>query len=67
MLTPFREIKLVHAVQQPLAAPTLQGETFVPKGLASKSAGNTFALLDGAISLHAKSTGKIDLIRFEAR
>jgi hypothetical protein len=62
MLTPYREVTLVHAVQQPLAAPTLQGVTFAPGGRATREEGDTYALLEGSIGLHAKSTGKIDLI-----
>lgn len=56
MLTPFREISLVHAVIQPLALPAVQ--TLLPKKL---NVGHTFAALEGEVAIHAKSTGKIDL------
>jgi len=56
MVTPFREISLVHAVIQPLAPPAV--ETLLPKKV---KVGDTFAALEGKVSIHAKSTGKIDL------
>jgi hypothetical protein len=55
MFTPFRDVTFVHAVQQPLQAPT--PETFE----VARSLGNTFANLKGDVSLHIPSTAKVDL------
>ena len=55
MFTPFRDVTFVHAVQQPLQAPT--PETFE----VARSLGNTFANLSGALTLHIPSTAKLDL------
>ena len=55
MLTPAKELTLVHAVQQPVVAP----------GIASFNAirfpGNTFAYVDAAVRVHGKSTGQLEL------
>jgi hypothetical protein len=56
MLTPFRELTLVHAVLQPLARPAVLG--LQPR----KTLGATFAAVDGRAFVHAASTGKIDLL-----
>jgi hypothetical protein len=65
-LTPFRELTLMHAVQQPLKEPTFfdaVGQGSVPHlTLVDRSIGDTFADLKGEIFFHANSTGKIDLI-----
>ncbi|WP_219835384.1 hypothetical protein [Paenibacillus sp. R14(2021)] len=55
MFTPYRDITLVHAVQQPLAAPE-------PKLTANRSQGETVAWLQGEIYLHAPSTAKLDIV-----
>ncbi|WP_036621686.1 tetratricopeptide repeat protein [Paenibacillus alvei] len=55
MFTPYREITLVHAVQQPLHVPELQ------RLQADRSQDSTFAYLQGAISVHAPSTAKLDI------
>ena len=55
-LTPFREITLVHACQQPTLDPDIT--TFT----ATRTPGDTGAALSGTISLDAASTAKIDLI-----
>ena len=55
MLSPFRTLVLVHAVQQPLAPPrfvTLKAE---------KILGKTFATLQDHVAVHGKSTSKIDV------
>jgi hypothetical protein len=56
MLTPFRELTLVHAVLQPLAPPEVKD--LDPK----KTLGATFAAVEGRVAVHAASTGKIDLV-----
>lgn len=56
MFTPYRELTLVHAVQQPLLSPE-------PQSLkVDRSHGSTLAYLQGAIRLHAPSTAKLDLM-----
>jgi hypothetical protein len=55
-LTPFREITLVHASQQPTLDPAIDSLT------ASRQPGDTGASLSGRISLDAGSTGKVDLV-----
>lgn len=54
MITPYREITLVHAVQNPLAAPRLQGAS------ALRNPGETFCALKGLLHVHGKSTDKVD-------
>lgn len=54
MLTPFRDLTLVHAVQKPLEAPRLQGAS------AWKKPGETFYNLKGILHVHGKSTDKVD-------
>lgn len=57
MLTPYREIVLVHAVQRPVEAPT------VPTLRAAKQAfGQTFATVDCAFGVHRRSTSKVELL-----
>ncbi|MEF3116717.1 hypothetical protein [Streptomyces chrestomyceticus] len=55
MITPWTELTLVHAVEKPLAPPSLAGLRF------DRTAGETFALVSGTLTLHARSTGRIDL------
>lgn len=57
MLTPFRDLTLVHAVQQPLLIPDISKLTV------TRQIGSTAAVLHDAVAIHAKSTGKLD---FEA-
>ncbi|HYC92515.1 MAG TPA: hypothetical protein VEO54_25130 [Thermoanaerobaculia bacterium] len=52
---PSRTLVLVHAVQQPLAIPSMNVTT------AAKSLGDTVATLSGTFSVDAKSTGKVDV------
>ena len=54
MISPFRELVLVHAVQQPLSAPAT-------RLVSSRVAGDTFTSLRGKILLSVKSTGQVDL------
>jgi len=56
---PYRELFLVHAVQQPLAIPAAQQFAIDP----AKRAGDTAVTLGGTsrVQIDAKSTGKIDL------
>lgn len=56
MLTPFRELTLVHAVQQPVEQPKIL--SLHPH----KQMGITFAVLGGEVRVHGKSTSKLDLI-----
>jgi len=55
MITPFREIVLVHAVQQPLKAPKFD----YLKGI--KNIGATYAMLYAEVPISGKSTSKLDL------
>jgi hypothetical protein len=54
MLSPFRELVLVHAVQQPLCPPTVRLDAW-------RSRGETFARLRGLAYLSVRSTGQLDL------
>jgi len=53
--TPFRELVIVHAVQQPLCAPKIL------KYSSNKKLGATFATFDGMFELNTASTGRIDV------
>lgn len=55
MLTPFRQLMLVHAVQQPLQIPQYQNL------VAEKTLGGTFATLKDSVLVHGKSTLKLDV------
>ncbi len=55
MISPYRTLTLVHAVQQPLCRPVLD------KLNRTRNEGDTFVNLGGTIILNAKSTGKLDL------
>lgn len=60
MLTPWRALTLVHAVQKPLKdpEPTNAFKAYKrPAGI-----GETFAAVDGRIGAHIASTGKIDIL-----
>ncbi|HEY0320616.1 MAG TPA: hypothetical protein VGC66_06685 [Pyrinomonadaceae bacterium] len=59
MLTPFRELVLVHAVQQPLCEPRIDFKQFSSQ---KSLIGDTFASLSGLFHLSVKSTGRIDLL-----
>jgi hypothetical protein len=59
MLTPFRELELVHAVQQPLFAPTILEIEAI-----KNQVGDTFAAVEGEFHLSVKSTGKLDLLAY---
>lgn len=54
MLSPFRELVLVHAVQQPLCPPSVRLD-------AGRLLGETFARLQGLTYLSVRSTGQLDL------
>jgi len=56
MLTPYRDLVLVHAVQQPLCQPTVDTLTAVKDNI-----GQTNAVLVGQLQLDVKSTGKLDV------
>jgi hypothetical protein len=55
MLTPFIEINLVHAVQQPLLAPQIQS-LITPRDFNA-----TFAYIGSTVPVHGKSTARLDL------
>ncbi len=55
MTTPYRELRLVHAVRQPLSVATLTALS------AKKSLGATAATFAGTIGFSRKSTSKIDV------
>lgn len=55
MLTPQKEMTIVHAVQQPLKAPEITAIRASRPGNAP-----TIARFDGLISIHGKSTGVVD-------
>lgn len=54
MLTPYRHLEFVHAVQRPLEAPTVG---FQP----ARKLGETFTGFTGTVGNHAKSTSRIDV------
>ncbi|MGA7271267.1 MAG: hypothetical protein WB239_09370, partial [Acidimicrobiia bacterium] len=54
LLTPFRYLEFVHAVQHPLEVPVIN---FNP----DRSLGSTFTGFSGTVDTHAKSTGRIDV------
>lgn len=56
MLTPFRDLTLVHAVQQPLTPPNFKALT------SSRQLGKTFATIKDAMPISGKSTEKVDLL-----
>lgn len=56
MLTPYRELLLIHAVRRPLLAPR-----FEPGLGAHREPGATSALLTGKLTFCPKSTGNLDL------
>jgi hypothetical protein len=66
MLTPRRLLQLTHAVQQPFAThPDLPGNPTVPdsRGLkAHRQAGETFVTLTGPIAVHARTTGRLEVL-----
>ncbi len=55
MITPYRELRIVHAVQQPLLEPSV--EKWVP----IKTYGATFAMIHGKIGVHGRSTDRFDV------
>ena len=55
-LTPYRNISLVHAVQQPLGLPLISSLG------ASRSLGQTFTGLYGKLAVDGPSTAKVDLL-----
>ena len=57
MLTPFRHLELVHAVQQPLNEPS-----FYKMQTRKLKYGDTFAVFDGNVDIDSKSTGKIEVL-----
>jgi hypothetical protein len=58
MLTPAHKVTLVHAVQQPLTAPQIDGTPFS----ANRFPNDTVAHIAGRFKIHGKSTEKLDLL-----
>lgn len=56
LVTPYRKLTLVHAVQQPLITPDLRNLK------ARKALGNTYATLEGKFPISGKSTIKVDIL-----
>ena len=54
MLTPSREMELIHAVQQPVAEPVIQA--LIPE----RDYGDTSANINTRFSVHGESTGKVE-------
>ncbi|TAJ73240.1 MAG: hypothetical protein EPO51_06285 [Phenylobacterium sp.] len=61
MMTPWREIDLVHAVQKPLIMTVMEGLGGNGLPNASRSLGRTPAHISFSTPLHAKSTARLDL------
>jgi len=55
MVTPQRELTLVHATQQPVCTPRIQAVSV------QRQAGDTFADLQARVQLHGPSTGKFEV------
>ena len=56
MLTPYRELTLVHAVRQPLATPE-----FLQLPV-TRTPGQTFVSYDGTLTYHLNSTSSVDVL-----
>ena len=56
MFTPYRELTIVHAVRQPLLPPDL------PTVTPSRTAGTTFASIDGDITFDPPSSQRLDVL-----
>jgi hypothetical protein len=56
MITPYRTLTFVHAVRRPLAAPEFGVLT------ATRSPGHTFVAYQDTMSLHHKSTSRLDVL-----
>jgi hypothetical protein len=57
MLTPSQGLTLVHAVEKPLAPPSVN---VTDEGV-TRNKGETFAVLGGTVGNHARSTGRLDI------
>jgi hypothetical protein len=55
MFSPWRTLRLTHAVQQPLQAPTS------PQAIVSKNYTDTMAVINTTINVHGSSTDRIDI------
>ncbi|MFI5305787.1 MAG: hypothetical protein ACHQ53_00465 [Polyangiales bacterium] len=56
MLTPYREVTFVHAVQKPLEQPVIDPLTV------ARNLGESFVTLSAAIANHSQSTGRLELL-----
>jgi hypothetical protein len=61
LLTPFHDLKLVHAVQRPVRAPVITSLT-AQRIPSAKTPSPTNALLSGVVQVHGQSTIKLDLM-----
>jgi hypothetical protein len=59
MLSPWRRMKVIHAVRTPLADPDLPEGSF---NAFKQQIGDTFAVLQRQLIFHRKSTGRVDII-----
>jgi hypothetical protein len=57
MFSPFRTLRLVHAVRRPLKPPAFQSASWA----VARQAGETFARISGLLDFSRKSTGRVDL------
>jgi hypothetical protein len=57
MISPFRTLRLVHAVRRPLKPPAFQANSWA----VTRQAGETFARLSGLLDFSRKSTSRVDL------
>lgn len=57
MLTPYRTLTLTHAVKQPLGRPR-----FIDIVAVKQAMGQTYAVLQGSMHVHGKSTTKLDML-----
>jgi hypothetical protein len=66
MVTPYRDVTLVHAVQQPTMAPSFnsltQAATKTIPPIPLRRPGNTFAVLEGVIGFDGQSTARLDVL-----
>jgi hypothetical protein len=68
MVTPWRDLTFVHAVQRPLEAPEfeltnlLQGHSFSEENILARGQARTMAYLSGVVQLDGPSTAQIDIV-----
>ena len=57
MISPYRTLRLIHAVRRPLKPPSFNAGAWA----ASRQPGDTFARVNGLLNFSRKSTGRVDL------